>query len=47
MVFTLVGIVAHISSASDASESVPVVEKIVEDNENSDIESIFAGNDWK
>ena len=38
------GIVAHVSSVSDTSESMSVIEKIAEDNEKSDIESIFAGS---
>ena len=44
---TFGGIVAHVSSAIDTSKSVPVIEKIVEDNEKSDIESIFAGTHWQ
>ena len=47
MASTFGGIVAHVSSASDTSESVPVIEKIVEDNEKSDIKSIFAGSRWQ
>ena len=47
MASTFGGIVAYVSSASDTSESVPVTEKIVEDNEKSDIESIFAGSHWQ
>ena len=45
MASTFGGIVAYFSSASDMSESVPVIEKIVEDNEKSDIKSIFAGSE--
>ena len=41
MASTFGGIVAHVSSASDTSESVLVIEKTVEDNEKSDIESIL------
>ena len=44
---TFGGIVAHVSGAIDTSKSVPVIEKIVEDNEKSDIESIFAGTHWQ
>ena len=47
MASTLGGIVAHISIPNDTSESVPVIEKIVEDNEKSDIESIYAGIHWQ
>ena len=47
MASTFAGIVARVSSASDTSESVSVIEKIVEDNEKSNIESIFAGSHWQ
>ena len=47
MASTFGGIVAYVSSASDTSESVPVIEKILEDNEKSDIKSIFAGSHWQ
>ena len=47
MASTFGGIVAHVSSASDTSESVSMIKKIVEDNEKSDIESIFAGSHWQ
>ena len=39
--------VAHISSASDTSESVSMTEKIIEDNEVSEVESIFGGIHWQ
>ena len=35
--------VAHVSSASDTSESVSMTETIIEDNEVSEVESIFGG----
>ena len=41
------GIVAHVSSASDTSESVSVIEKIVEDNKKSKTESIFTSSHWQ
>ena len=44
MASTFGGITAHVFSASDMSESVPVTEKIVEENENIKIESIFTGS---
>ena len=47
MASTFAGIVARVSSASDTSESVSVIEKIAEDNEKSNIESIFAGSHWQ
>ena len=47
MAFTFEGIVPHVSSASDKSESVCMTEKIVEDNEKSKIESIFRGSHWQ
>ena len=37
-------IATHVSSASASSESVSVTEKNVEDNEESEIESILAGS---
>ena len=40
-------IFARVSSASDTSESVSVIEKIVDDNEKRKIDSIFAGNHWQ
>ena len=41
--------VAHVSSASesDTSESVSMTEKIIEDNEVSEVESIFGGIHWQ
>ena len=42
MAFIFGGIVAHVSSASVTSESVSMIEKIVEDNKKSKIESVFA-----
>ena len=47
MASTFGGIVARVSSASDTSESVSVIEKIVEDNGKSNIEIIFAGSHWQ
>ena len=47
MASTFGGIATHVSSVCDTSESVSVTEKIVEDNEKSKIESIFAGNYWQ
>ena len=47
MASTFGGIVAHVSSAIDTSKSVPVIEKIADDNEKSNIESIFAGTHWQ
>ena len=38
--------VAHVSSTSDTSESVSMTEKIIEDNEVSEVESIFGGIHW-
>ena len=39
--------VAHVSSASDTSESVSMTEKIIEDNEVSEVESILGGIHWQ
>ena len=47
MASTFGGIVAYVSSAIDMSESVSVIEKIEEDNEKRDKESIFAGSHWQ
>ena len=41
MASTSGGIAAHVSSASATNESASVTEKILEDNEDSEIESIF------
>ena len=35
--------VAHVSSASDTSDSVSMTETNIEDNEVSEVESIFGG----
>ena len=43
MASTSGGIVAHVSSTSATSESVSITEKIVEDNGENNIDSIFAG----
>ena len=47
MASTFWGMVAHVSSASDTSESVSMTEKIIEDNEVSEVESIFEGIHWE
>ena len=47
MASTSGGIVAHVSSASDMSETVSVTEKLVEDNKKSKMESIFPGSHWQ
>ena len=39
--------VAHVSSASDTSDSVSMTEKIIEDNEVSEVKSIFEGIHWQ
>ena len=39
--------VAHVSSASDTSDSVFMTEKIIEDNEVSEVKSIFEGIHWQ
>ena len=44
MASTFEKIVARVSSASDKSESVSATKKIVENNEKSKIEIIFAGS---
>ena len=47
MASTFQGMVAHVSSASDTSESVSMTETIIEDNEVSEVESIFGGIHWQ
>ena len=45
MASTIGGVVAHVSSASAVRKSMSVTEKIAEDNEESETESIFAGSE--
>ena len=47
MASTFGEIVAHVSSTSDTSEFLSVAEKIVEGNEKSKLQSVFADCHWQ